>query len=75
MKKADFPLGPVLLTFVLGKILESSLMKSLTIFNGNFLGFFQRPISAALLLLSITIIAVSIYFGAKNKGIEGDSEI
>ncbi|HWR31331.1 MAG TPA: tripartite tricarboxylate transporter permease [Negativicutes bacterium] len=75
MKKAQFPLGPVLLTFVLGKILESSLMKSLTIFNGNFLGFFQRPISATLLIIAITIIAVSIYFGSKDKGIEGDSEI
>jgi len=75
MKKAQFPLGPVLLTFVLGKILESSLMKSLTIFNGNFLGFFQRPISATLLIIAITIIVVSIYLGSKDKGIEGDSEI
>lgn len=74
LKKAQFPLGPVLLTFVLGKILETSLMKSLTIFNGSFMGFFQRPISATLLTIAITIIAVSLYFGAKNKGIASDSE-
>lgn len=75
MKKVNFPLGPVLLTFVLGKILETSLMKSLVIFNGSFMGFFQRPISATLLIIAITIIAVSIYLGSKDKGIEGDSEI
>lgn len=75
MKKVQFPLGPVLLTYVLGKILETSLMKSLTIFNGSFMGFFQRPISATLLVIAISIIAVSLYFGAKDKGIEGDSEM
>ena len=75
MKKVEFPLGPVLLTFVLGKILETSLMKSLTIFDGNFWGFFQRPISGTLLTIAILIIAVSSYFGWKDKGISGDSEI
>lgn len=75
MKKVGFPLGPVLLTFVLGKILESSLMKSLIIFDGSFLGFFQRPISAVLLAIAISVIVVSVYFGAKDKGISSDSEI
>lgn len=75
MKKVEFPLGPVLLTFVLGKILESSLMKSLTIFGGSFWPFFQRPISATLLSIAIIIMAVSIYFGLKDKGISSDCEI
>lgn len=75
MKKVDFPLGPVLLTFVLGKIMESSLMKSLTIFSGSFLPFFQRPISATLLIIALAIIGISLYFGYKNKGISADSEI
>ena len=75
LKKVHFPLGPVLLTFVLGTIMESSLSKSLTIFSGNFWMFFQRPISATLLIIAITIILGSIYFGYKNKGIDADSEI
>jgi putative tricarboxylic transport membrane protein len=75
MKKANFPLGPVLLTFVLGKILENSLMKALTIFGGDIWQFFLRPISGTLLVIAITIMAVSIYFGIKNKGIVSDSEI
>jgi putative tricarboxylic transport membrane protein len=75
LKKVQFPLGPVLLTFVLGSIMESSLSKSLTIFSGNFWMFFQRPISATLLVIAISIIAASLYFGYKNKGINADSEI
>jgi putative tricarboxylic transport membrane protein len=75
MKKVQFPLGPVLLSFVLGKILENSLLKSLTIFGGSFSLFFSRPISATLLIIAIMIIAVSIYFGYKEKGIASDAEM
>lgn len=75
MKKVQFPLGPVLLAFVLGKILENSLLKSLTIFGGSFAPFFSRPISATLLIIAIMIIAVSIYFGYKEKGIASDAEM
>jgi putative tricarboxylic transport membrane protein len=75
MKKAEFPLGPVILTFVLGKILENSLMKALTIFGGEFWQFFKRPISGSLLAIAIIIMAVGIYFGLKDKGITSDSEI
>lgn len=75
MKKVQFPLGPVLLAFVLGKILETSLLKSLTIFSGSFLPFFYRPISATLLTIAITIICVSIYIGFKEKGITSDAEM
>jgi putative tricarboxylic transport membrane protein len=75
MKKVQFPLGPVLLAFVLGKILEISLLKSLTIFSGSFLPFFYRPISATLLVIAILIISISIYYGFKEKGITSDSEM
>ena len=72
MKKVDFPLAPVLLAFVLGKILESSLLKSLTIFSGSMMPFFQRPISATLLGIAFLIIAFSLYFGRKDSGAEAE---
>ncbi|PZE22129.1 tripartite tricarboxylate transporter permease [Paenibacillus xerothermodurans] len=67
LKKVDIPLAPIVLTFVLGKMMESSLMQSLTIFKGNFFALFTRPISGTLLVISILIFAVSIYAGVKNK--------
>ncbi|MDP9396342.1 MAG: tripartite tricarboxylate transporter permease [Actinomycetota bacterium] len=53
MKKAGFDPGPLVLAFVLGRILETSFRQSLRIFNGDLLGFVQRPISGTLLLLIV----------------------
>ncbi|HWQ61607.1 MAG TPA: tripartite tricarboxylate transporter permease, partial [Negativicutes bacterium] len=49
LRKLDFELGPLLLAFVLGGILEKSLSQALLIANGNFAVFVTRPISATLL--------------------------
>jgi putative tricarboxylic transport membrane protein len=67
MRKVDIPMAPIVLTFVLGKMLESSLIQSLFIFEGNFLMFFKRPISGTLLTLSILIFIISLIAGIKNK--------
>ncbi len=49
LRKLDFELGPLLLAFVLGGILEKSLSQALLISNGDFSVFLTRPISATLL--------------------------
>lgn len=67
MKKIDIPMAPVVLTFVLGKMIENSLLQSLMYFKGSFLGFFQRPISGTLLCLAALILIASIVSGIKNK--------
>ena len=67
LKKVDIPLAPLLLTFVLGSEMESSLLESLTIFRGDFWSFFTRPISGTLLVVAIIIFAVSFVGGLRNK--------
>lgn len=67
MKKLDIPMAPIVLTFVLGKLLESSLLQSMILFEGSFLGFFTRPISLVLLSISFVILVFSVYAGVKNK--------
>jgi putative tricarboxylic transport membrane protein len=49
MKKAGFDPGPFVLAFVLGSLLETSLRRSLLMFDGNPAGFITRPISGVLL--------------------------
>jgi putative tricarboxylic transport membrane protein len=66
-KKVDIPLAPIVLTFILGRTMESSLLQSLTMFRGNFFKFFQRPLSGTLLGIAIVIILISIYAGFKKK--------
>jgi putative tricarboxylic transport membrane protein len=67
MRKIDMPMAPIVLTFVLGRMLESSLIQSLYMFEGKFYMFFTRPISGTLLTLSILIFIISLIAGIKNK--------
>jgi putative tricarboxylic transport membrane protein len=59
MKKLGFEPGPFVLAFVLafvlGKLLESSFRRSMRLFDGDVLGFFQRPLSASLAVAFILI--------------------
>ncbi|TYB62222.1 tripartite tricarboxylate transporter permease [Nonomuraea sp. PA05] len=55
MKKLGFDPGPLVLAFVLGTLLETSLRRSLLLFDGSALGFISRPISGTLLLLFLVV--------------------
>ena len=67
MKKLDIPMAPLILTFVLGKMLETSFLQSLRIFNGNILAIFERPITGGLLAIAFLILLVSMFSGFKKK--------
>lgn len=66
-KKVDIPLAPIVLTFVLGELMENSLLQSLALFEGHFMGFFTRPLSATLLVLSAMILIASFVAGLMKK--------
>jgi putative tricarboxylic transport membrane protein len=59
-RKLQFELGPLLLAFVLGRILERSLRQSLLISRGDVSIFFTRPISATFLAVVALMILASI---------------
>jgi putative tricarboxylic transport membrane protein len=63
MKMADFPMVPLILTFILGDKLEMSLGQSMTMFSGNMMLIFQRPICVVL----IAIIVITLIFGIFRK--------
>ena len=55
MKKFGFEPGPLVLAFVLGALLESSLRRSLLVLDGDVAGFMGRPISATLLVVFVVV--------------------
>jgi len=65
LRKLRFELGPILLAFVLGRILERSLRQALLISRGDISIFVTKPISAALLGIAVAMIlgtiCVSLY--------------
>ena len=78
MKKADIPMAPIVLTFVLGKMLESSLLQSLKMMDGSFLGLFARPISGTILTVSLIIIGYGVASSLRNgrrSGLASDVEM
>nr|WP_261396373.1 tripartite tricarboxylate transporter permease [Halomonas sp. DP5Y7-2] len=63
----DFPLGPLILAFILGPIIESNFMRSILKSDGDLMAFVDRPIAMVLAGLAILtwtlIIANGIWKG------------
>jgi putative tricarboxylic transport membrane protein len=56
MKFAGFEPAPLVIGLVLGSIFEEGLRQGLIIVEGNFFGFFERPITAVLLAIAIAVV-------------------
>ena len=72
-KKLDIPAAPLVLTFVLGPLMERSLRQSLEMSQGAFSILFTRPLSLALLVLAAGVVLFSA-LGAW-KAVRADTEI
>ena len=60
LKKFEYEPAPMILAFVLGPMMEVALRRSLTLSDGSFMIFFQRPISAVFMLISIAVLVVPL---------------
>jgi putative tricarboxylic transport membrane protein len=58
--KFGFEPAPLLLGFVLGRLMEEKLRQALVISRGSFITFIDRPLSAGLLLLSLLTIVLAV---------------
>jgi putative tricarboxylic transport membrane protein len=55
MEENGFPVAPVILGIVLGPMLEQNFITSLIKSDGNFFGFFTRPIAAGLGIVTLLV--------------------
>ncbi len=62
MKKFAYEPAPLVLAFVLGRMVEESLRQSLVISRGSPMIFFSRPISAAFLLAGLMVVLMPFFF-------------
>jgi len=73
-KKLDIPLAPLVLTLILGPLMERGLRQSLEMSRGDFSIFFTRPLSATLLgIAAIVIITSTLRAFAPVRG--ADSQV
>ena len=66
-RKLAFEPGPLLLAFVLGTISERAFRQSLLMSKGSPLIFFERPVSAALMILLLVLVGTQIIFLLRRK--------
>ena len=60
MERHGYEPAPLVLGLVLGNMMESSLRRSMIIFEGDWLGFFHRPISGTVLVLTLLVIILPL---------------
>ena len=70
LRKFDFPVAPLIITFILGRAFESSLGQSLILGDGDLSLFVRRPISLVFLLLA----AGFVVWGARRRTPLGSDE-
>jgi putative tricarboxylic transport membrane protein len=74
IKKLDGPLAPLILTLILGPLMEQSLRQSLEISRGDFSILLTRPISLTLIVIAaIFTIGTTMRIAARVRG--ADAEI
>jgi putative tricarboxylic transport membrane protein len=60
MSKLEIPIPPLVLAVILGSDTEQSFRRALTISNGNFATFLEKPLSLMFLVLALISLAYSI---------------
>jgi putative tricarboxylic transport membrane protein len=67
--KLGFEPAPLLLGFVLGKLMEENLRRALIISRGNMMTFLEHPVSAGLLVVALLLLVLAL-LPAISKGRE-----
>lgn len=57
LRKAGFPLAPLVIGMVLSQMIENSLRQGLLLTRGSFLAFFERPIALSLFILTALLLS------------------
>jgi putative tricarboxylic transport membrane protein len=65
--KLGFEPAPLLLGFVLGRLMEEKLRQALIISRGSFMTFVERPISAGLLVVAVIILVIALLPAISKK--------
>lgn len=73
LAKNDYPMAPLVLGLVLGPMIENNMRRALTISNGSFMIFLQKPISLVFLIISFLLIVTPIAMKIINKPIPNEN--
>jgi len=75
MKKLDMPTVPLVLTLILGPLMEKGLRKSLEMSAGDPGIFLDRPVAAALLVIAAAFLATAVWQSFSRSRRPGPADI
>jgi putative tricarboxylic transport membrane protein len=67
LAKLDFEPAPLLLGYVLGRLMEENLRRALALARGDVTTFLHRPLTAALLALALLVLATALLPGVRRR--------
>ncbi|TYP79470.1 tripartite tricarboxylate transporter permease [Paenibacillus methanolicus] len=67
LQKNDFPLAPLVLGLILGPMMENNMRRALTISNGDFMIFLQKPVSLAFLIIGLLWVTIPLVLKLRGK--------
>jgi putative tricarboxylic transport membrane protein len=65
--KLEFETAPLLLGYVLGRLMEENLRRALAIARGELVTFVQRPLSAVMLLVAVVVVVLAVIPGIRRR--------
>ncbi|WP_424970580.1 tripartite tricarboxylate transporter permease [Dinoroseobacter sp. S76] len=68
LRKADYPLAPLVLALVLGPLMEKSFRQTLVMEQGNVFAFVERPLSATFMLLALIFFLLPLLKYVRKPG-------
>ena len=71
LRKADYPLAPLVLALVLGPLMEKSFRQTLIAEQGNVLAFIERPLSGTFIAIALLFFALPLIKSLRRTGRRG----
>lgn len=68
LRKADYPIAPLVLALVLGPLMENSFRQAMVAEHGDLMIFVQRPLSAIFLAISVVFFALPVIKKLRARG-------
>ncbi|NOV00987.1 tripartite tricarboxylate transporter permease [Paenibacillus planticolens] len=69
LAKNDYPLAPLVLGLILGPMMENNMRRALTISNGDFMIFLQKPVSLAFLIIGLLWISIPLILKLRGRNV------
>ncbi|SDO11094.1 putative tricarboxylic transport membrane protein [Paenibacillus sp. yr247] len=69
LSKNDYPLAPLVLGLILGPMLENNMRRALTISNGDFMIFLQKPVSLVFLIIGFLWLTIPLFLKWRGKNV------